>query len=65
LNIFVVISYNYKRIISYKITNLIGKITKKVYIEQVLPQLLPDLQEKGLVLVQDIDLVYRSKYIAE
>jgi hypothetical protein len=43
LSIFVVIGYNYRRVIPYKVDNSVGKMTAEAYIGQVLPVLLPDL----------------------
>ena len=37
LNVFVVVGYNYKRIITYEVLNKVGKMTTKVYIEVILP----------------------------
>jgi hypothetical protein len=42
VNIFVVIRYNYRKIIPYKMPNTIGKMTTKVYTKDILPQLLED-----------------------
>ena len=35
LNVFVVIGYNYKRIITYEVLNKVGKMTTKVYTEVI------------------------------
>lgn len=60
LSVFVVIGYNYRKIIPYTVSNKVGKMTTKVYIEQVLPQLVPELLAKGLTLCQDADSAHRS-----
>lgn len=36
LNVFVVISYNYRKILTYKVLNDVGKMTTKCYIEHIL-----------------------------
>ncbi|TVY89446.1 hypothetical protein LAWI1_G004083, partial [Lachnellula willkommii] len=55
LNCFVVIRYNYRRAIPYRVANLVGKMTAEAYIEQA----------RGLTLVQDADLAHSSKKVAE
>jgi len=37
LNIFVIINYNFRKIITYKVNNLVGKMTGKVYTDVILP----------------------------
>jgi hypothetical protein len=61
LNVFVVIGYNYCRMILYIVPNRIGKITTKIYTEHILPTILPDLQKKGLTLIQDTDSAHKSQ----
>ncbi|TVY57689.1 hypothetical protein LCER1_G002685 [Lachnellula cervina] len=60
LSVFVVIGYNYRKIIPYKVSNSVGKMTTKVYIEQILPLLLADFQRLGLTLIQDADSAHKS-----
>jgi hypothetical protein len=45
INVFVIIGWNYRKVIPYKIPgNDNGKMTGKVYTEEILPQILDDLQ---------------------
>ena len=60
LNVFVVISYNYRKIVPYKVPNNVGKITTKVYTEVILPAILNDLLDRGLTLYQDKDSAHKS-----
>lgn len=60
-NVFVVISYNYKRVITYEVLNNISKINTKEYISYVLPILKADPNFQGLTLCQDADSAYSSK----
>jgi hypothetical protein len=50
LNVFVVIGYNWRKIIPYQVPNEIRKMTIKVYIETILLQLLDKLRDQGLTL---------------
>jgi DDE superfamily endonuclease len=60
IHVFVVIGYNYRKMIPYKIpSNKNGKMTEKVYIDQILAEILPDLQ--GITLFQDKDSAHRSR----
>ena len=43
LNVFVVIGYNYRRVIPYEVPNKVGKMTTKVYTEIILPQIVQEL----------------------
>ena len=61
VNVFVIIGWDYRRIIPYKVPNKIGKMTSKVYIEEILPSLLQDLKDQGLTLCQDADSAHDSK----
>jgi hypothetical protein len=54
-NIFVIIGYNYRKIVLYEVPNKVGKMTAKVYIEVILPAIKDDLLSQGLTLVQDAD----------
>jgi hypothetical protein len=61
LNIFIVIGYNYKRIILYKVpSNSVGKITTKVYTQEILLVIKDNLLSQGLTLWQDKDSVHDS-----
>jgi hypothetical protein len=51
LNIFIVIKYNYYRMILYIIPNKVGKITIEIYIEYILLIIFLDLQKKDLTLI--------------
>ena len=55
LNVFVVIGYNYKRILTYNAGNSNGKMSSKVYIEQILSALREDMYKEDLTLCQDVD----------
>jgi len=57
----VVIGYNWRKIIPYKVPNGVGKMTTKVYIEVVLPLLKEELQDQGLTLCQDADSAHTSR----
>jgi hypothetical protein len=61
LNVFVVIGYNYRKIVTYEVPNKVGKMNTKVYTEHILPQTLEDLKERGLTLCQDADSAYTSE----
>ena len=61
MNIFVVIGYNWRKIIPYDVPNDVGKMTTKVYTEVILPQLLDELQDQGLTLCQDADSAHNSR----
>jgi len=50
LNVFVVIGYNWRKIIPYEVPNKVGKMTIKVYTEVILLGLLEELKEQGLTL---------------
>jgi len=43
-NIFIVIGYNYCKMVIYDIPNKVGKITTKVYTRRILPTILEDLK---------------------
>jgi hypothetical protein len=53
LNVFVVIGYNYRRIVPYEVPNNVGKMTGKVYTEVILPTIKDNLLSQGLTLIQD------------
>lgn len=61
ISVFVVIGYNYRKIIQYTVPNSVGKMTTKVYTEDILPALLKDFQDQGLTLCQDADSAHTSK----
>jgi len=61
LNVFVVIGYNWRKIIIYKVLNRVGKMTTEVYTKVILPQLIDKLTDQGLTLYQDTDSVHNSK----
>jgi hypothetical protein len=63
VNIFVVIEYTYRKTIPYKIPNIIGKMTTKIYTKNILPQLMEDFQDQGLILCQDADLAHKNNGI--
>jgi hypothetical protein len=61
LNVFVIIGYNYQKLILYKVSNEVGKMTTKVYTEVILPAVKEDLEREELTLCQDADSVHKSK----
>ena len=61
LNVFIVIGYNYKRMMPYEIpSNSVGKMTTKFYTQEILPAIKDDLLDCRLTLWQDKDSVYNS-----
>ena len=61
MNVFIVISHNYKKIIPYEVPgNSVGKMTTKVYTEDILPAIKDDLLNRGLTLWQDKDSAHNS-----
>jgi len=63
LSVFVIISYNYKRMVVYKVPNGVGKITREVYTKHIFPTITPELIKMGPTLVQDADCVHAAKAI--
>jgi hypothetical protein len=61
VNVFVIIGWDYRRIIPYEVPNKVGKMTSKVYTEVILPSILQDLKDRGLTLCQDADSAHDSK----
>jgi hypothetical protein len=61
LNVFVVIGFNWQKIILYKVPNSVGKMTTKVYTTMILPALRKELLDQVLTLCQDHDLAHNSK----
>jgi len=61
LNVFVVLGFNYKKLIPYEVDNNVGKMTTAVYTSQILPALREDLVREGLTLCQDADSAHKSK----
>lgn len=43
LNVFCIIGYDYRCFIPYKVPNKVGKMTTKVYVEEILPMIKKDL----------------------
>jgi hypothetical protein len=64
VNIFVIIGFNFKKTIRYKVDNDVGKMTTIPYI-QILETLKSDVewQRQGLILVQDADSAHTSKKV--
>ena len=60
LSVFVVIGYDYRKIVPYEVSNKVGKMTTKVYTEVILPAILDDLLNRGLNLYQDKDSAHKS-----
>jgi hypothetical protein len=50
LNVFVIIGFNFRRLIPYKVPNEVGKMTTKVYTSHILPLVKEDLEREGLTL---------------
>ena len=48
---FVVISYNWRKLIYYKVLNSVGKITTEIYIKDILPQIADGLRDRGIALI--------------
>jgi hypothetical protein len=61
LNVGVIIGYNWRKVIPYKVPNAVGKMTMKVYTEVVLPSLKDELLNQGLTLCHDVDSAHTSK----
>jgi hypothetical protein len=61
LNVYVVLGRDFRKIIPYEVNNGVGKMTTKVYTEQILPQLENDLKSRGLTLCHDKDSAHDSK----
>jgi hypothetical protein len=55
LNVYVLVGYNYRKMIAYDAGNSNGKMNVKTYTTQILPQILDDFRSQGLVLVHDAD----------
>jgi DDE superfamily endonuclease len=61
IHIFIVIGFNFRRMISYEMTtNDNDKMNTEIYI-QLIRQLMPEMREKNLVLYQDQDSAHISK----
>lgn len=60
LSVFVVIRFNYRKIIPYNAGNSVGKMNTDCYIKDLLPQLLDDFKDLGLTLGQDVDSAHNS-----
>ena len=61
LNVFIVIRHNYKRIIPYEVpSNSFGKMTTKVYTQEILLLIKDDLLSRELTLWQDKDSTHDS-----
>ena len=61
LNIGVIIGYNWRKVIPYKVPNSVGKMTTEVYIQHVLPSIRDELLDQGLTLCHDADSAHTSK----
>jgi hypothetical protein len=61
LNVFVVIGYDWCKIIPYEVPNAVGKMTTQVYTTVILPLLRDELLDRGLWLCQDADSAHTSK----
>jgi hypothetical protein len=61
LNVFVIIGFNYKKLIPYEVPNDVGKMTTEVYTRVILPLIKEDLKREGLTLCQDADSAHKSK----
>jgi hypothetical protein len=60
VNAFVVIGWNWRKIISYEVPNKVGKMTTKVYIEVIFLAIVDELKERGLTLCQDADSAHKA-----
>jgi hypothetical protein len=54
VNVFVIIGYDYRKIVSYEVPNKVGKMTTKVYTEMILPAILEDLKAKSLTFARTL-----------
>jgi DDE superfamily endonuclease len=61
LNVFVIIGFDFRKLIPYKVPNNMGKITTKVYTSHILPSVKEELKRDGLTLCQDADSAHTSK----
>ena len=61
LNIGVIIGYNWRKVIPYKVPNSVGKMTTEVYIQHILPSIRDELLDQGLTLCHDADSAHTSK----
>jgi hypothetical protein len=61
LNVYVILGLGYRKIIPYKLSNRVGKITTEVYTKHILPQLINDLKSRGLTLCHDKNSSHDSK----
>src|SRR5437868_8232102 len=55
-----VIGWNYCKLIPYITESDNGKMTSKVYLEQILPQIITDFKRLDLVLYEDQDSAHTS-----
>ncbi|PVH68381.1 hypothetical protein DL98DRAFT_522798 [Cadophora sp. DSE1049] len=60
-NVFVLVGYNYRKMIPYDTGKAGGKMNSKCYTEQILPQILDDFRSQGLILVHDSDSAHLSE----
>lgn len=60
IHLYVIIGYNYQRIIQYTVPNKVRKMTTSCYIEQILLALLDDFCSQGLTLCYDADSAHLS-----
>lgn len=60
LHVFVAVGWNYRKMIYYFVGSKVGKMTAKVYCDQVLTILAPELKEQGLTLFHDADSAHKS-----
>ena len=61
LHVFVVIGWDWRYFIAYKVPNNVGKMTAKVYTRDILPTLQEELISRKLTLCQDADLAHRAR----
>ena len=56
-----VIGYNWRKVIPYKVPNSVGKIITEVYIKAILPSICNKLLDQGLTLCHNADSAHTSK----
>jgi hypothetical protein len=60
IHVFVIIGFNYRRVIPYDAGNSVGKMNTQTYTTQILPKILDDFRSRGLTLIHDADSAHLS-----
>jgi transposase InsO family protein len=61
LSVFVIVGYNYRKLLDYNVSNKVGKMTSRCYTTQILPRIIDDFKAQDLTLYQDHDSAHCSK----